>query len=153
MLEFNNPERAKDYLEHVLRLFGTTAMDHWTDADAFDIRNAIAIITDKDFGWSTEMPTNSCIAWKCIISRHSEHYMKAETYLADVNRFWPDMPYVRSSEEPIFRELHHLSEEEEDFWPEGDLVFYKVIEPPYTNMQALIQKVKTKEEENGQDQR
>lgn len=146
MLEFNNPERASDYLEHVLRLFGTTAMDHWTDADAFDIRNAIAVITDKDYAWSTEIPAESCIAWKCIISRHSEHYMKAETFLADVNRFWPDMPQVKTSVEPIFREFHYINDEEEDFWPKEPLVFYKTIEPPYTNMQALITKTKAKEE-------
>lgn len=145
MLEFNNPERAKDYLEHVLRLFGTTAMDHWTDADAFDIRNAIAVIIDKDLGWSTEIPAESCIAWKCVIRRHSEHYMKAETFLADVNRFWPDMPQVKTSVEPIFREFHHLTEEEEEFWPEGEITLYKAIEPPYSNMQALITKTKAKE--------
>lgn len=145
MLEFNNPERANDYLEHVLRLFGTTAMDHWTDADAFDIRNAIAVITDKDFGWLTEVPPVSCIAWKCIISRHSEHFMKAETFLVDVNVPYSEMPQVRSSKEPIFREFHYLSEEEDDFWPKEPISFYKVIEPPYTNMQALITKTKAKE--------
>lgn len=146
MLEFNNPERAKDYLEHVLRLFGTTAMDHWTDADAFDIRNAIAVIIDKDLGWSTEIPAESCIAWKCVISRHAEHYMKAETYLVDVQRFYPGIPQVRSSKEPIFREFHYLTKEEEEFWPKEEMTFYKVIEPPYSNMQALITKTKAKEE-------
>lgn len=146
MLEFNNPERAKDYLEHVLRLFGTTAMDHWTDADAFDIRNAIAVITDKDYAWSTEIPAESCIAWKCIISRHSEHYMKAETFLADVTRFDPYGLSVRTSKEPIFREFHYLTEEEEGFWPKEPMSFYKVVESPYTNMQALITKTKAKEE-------
>lgn len=148
MLEFNNPERAKDYLEHVLRLFGTTAMDHWTDADAFDIRNAIAVITDKDFGWSTEMPANSCIAWKCVIRRHSEHYMKADTFLVDVDKFNPYGVCVRMSKEPIFREFHYLTADEEEFWPKEPMVFYKAIEPPYTNMQALITKTKAKEERN-----
>ena len=146
MLEFNNPERAKDYLEHVLRLFGTTAMDHWTDADAFDIRNAIAVITDKDFGWSTKIPDGgSYVAWKCVIGRHSEHYMKAETFLTDVYRFYPGIPQVKTSKEPIFREFHYISEEEESFWPKEEMTFYKVIEPPYTNMQALITKTKAKE--------
>ena len=145
MLEFNNPERALDYLEHMLRLFGTTAMNHWTDADAFDIRNAIAIITDKDFGWSTEIPDDSCIAWKCVISRHSEHYMKAETFLADVTRFDPYGLSVKTSKEPIFREFHYLTEEEEDFWPKGPLAFYKTIEAPYTNMLALIRKTKAED--------
>lgn len=149
MLEFNNPERAKDYLEHVLRLFGTTAMDHWTDADAFDIRNAIAIITDKDFGWSTKIPASPCVAWKCVIRSHAEHIMQAETFLVDVNRFYPGIAQVRSSKAPLFRELHYLTEEEEEFWPKEEMTFYKVIEPPYTNMQALIKKTKVKEEENG----
>lgn len=150
MLEFNNPERARDYLEHVLRLFGTTAMDHWTDADAFDIRNAIAVITDKDFGWSTEMPANSCIAWKCVIRRHTEHIMKAETFLVNVNAnaFDPDMAQVRMIIKPLWHEFYYLSEEEEGFWPKEPISFYKVIEPPYTNMQALITKTQAKEEEN-----
>ena len=148
MLEFNNPERALVYLEHMLRLFGTTAMDHWTDVDAFDIRNAIAVITDKDYAWSTEIPAESCIAWKCVISRHSEHYMKAETFLADVNRFDPYGLSVRTSKEPIFREFHYISEEEKDFWPKELMSFYKVVESPYTNMQALIRKTKVKEEQN-----
>lgn len=145
MLEFNNPEGAMDYLEFVLRRFGTTAMDHWTEADAFDIRSAIACITDKDFGWSTEIPDNSCVAWKCIISRHSEHYMKADTFLVDVDNFNPYGVCVRFSEEPIFREFHYISEEEEDFWPKEPMSFYKVIEPPYTNMRALIKKTQAKE--------
>ncbi len=146
MLEFNNPERAKDYLERVLRLFGTTAMDHWTDADAFDIRNAIAVITDKDFGWSTETPTHSCIAWKCIISRHAEHVIKAETFLVDVYTFDPyGARFKMISKEPVWHEFHYLTEEEEDFYPKEPLAFYKVIEPPYTNMSALISKVKAKE--------
>ena len=141
MLEFNNPERAKDYLEHVLRLFGTTAMDNWTDADAFDIRNAIAVITDKDFGWSTEVPAKSCMAWKCVISRLNEHVMRAETFLVDVNSFNPYGVCTKMVfEKPIFRELHHISKEEEEFWPKGPLAFYKTIEPPYTNMSALIRK-------------
>ena len=146
MLLFGSKERAMEYLEHILRLFGTTAMDHWTDADAFDIRNAIAIITDKDFGWSTELPDESCMAWKCVIGRHSEHYMKAETFLADVTRFDPYEVSVGTSKEPIFREFHYIPEEEEEFWPKGPMAFYKVIEPPYSNMMALIRKTKVKEE-------
>lgn len=146
MLFGGDKERAKEYLEHISRQFGTTAMDHWTDADAFDIRNAIAIITDKDFGWSTEIPGNSCVAWKCFISRHSEHYMKAETFLVDVNVFYHDHVQVRTPKDPIFREFHYLTEEEEGFWPEEPITLYKVIEPPYTNMRALIQKSKVNEE-------
>ena len=146
MLEFNNPERAMDYLEHVLRLFGTTAMDHWTDADAFDIRNAIAVIVDKDLGWSTEIPASSCVAWKCVISRHSEHYIMAETFLAAVDRLHHNGVRVMLAETPVFREFHYISKEEEDFWPKEPMSFYKVIEPPYTNMQALITKTKAKEE-------
>lgn len=142
MLFGGNKERAKEHLEHISRQFGTTAMDHWTATDALEFRNAISILTDKDYAWSTEIPAESCMAWKCVISRHSEHYMKAETFLADVNRFNLYMAQVRSSKEPIFREFHYLTEEEEDFWPKEEMTFYKVIEPPYTNMQALIQKVK-----------
>lgn len=148
MLFFGNKERALDYLEHVLNLFGTTAMDHWTDADAFDIRNAIAVIIDRDLGWSTEIPAKNCVAWKCIICRHSDHYMKAETYLVDVQRFYPGVRQVKSSKEPIFREFYYLTEEDEEFWPEGEMTFYKAIEPPYTNMRALITKTKAKEEPN-----
>ncbi len=147
MLFGGDKARAKEYLERISRLFGTTAMDHWTATDALEFRNAIAILTDKDYTWSTEIPDESCIAWKCIIGRHSEHYMKAETFLADVNRFNPYGVSVRTSKEPIFREFHYLSEEEEGFWPKESITLYKVIEPPYTNMQALIQKSKAKEEE------
>lgn len=142
MLFGGNKERAKEYLEHISRQFGTTAMDHWNATDALEFHNAIAILTDKDYAWSTEIPAESCIAWKCIISRHSEHYMKAETFLADVTRFDPYGLSVRTSKEPIFREFHYLTEEEEGFWPKELMSFYKVVESPYTNMQALIQKVK-----------
>lgn len=147
MLFGGDKERAKEYLEHISRLFGTTAMDHWNATDALEFRNAIAILTDKDYAWSTEIPASSCVAWKCVISWHSEHYMKGETFLVDVNRFYPDTVQVRSSKEPIFREFHYLTEEEEEFWPKEPMSFYKVIESPYTNMQALIQKSKVKEEE------
>lgn len=142
MLFGGDKERAKEWLEHISRQFGTTAMDHWTATDALEFRNAISIVTDKDYAWSTEIPAESCVAWKCVIGRHSEHYMKAETFLVDVNRFHPYGVSVRMSKEPIFREFHYLSEEEERFWPEEPMSFYKVVEPPYTNMQALIRKVK-----------
>lgn len=146
MLFGGDKERAKEYLGHISRQFGTTAMDHWNATDALEFRNAIAILTDKDYTWSTEIPAESCMAWKCIISRHSEHYMKAETFLVDVNRFDPYGVQVRSSKDPIFREFHYLTEEEEEFWPEEPITLYKVIEPPYTNMLALIQKVKENKE-------
>ena len=145
MLFGGDKGRAKEWLGHISRQFGTTAMDHWTATDALEFRNAIAIITNKDYAWSTEIPAESCMAWKCIISRHSEHYMKAETFLVDVNRFHPYGVSVRMSKEPIFREFHYLTEEEEWFWPKEPMSFYKVVEPPYTNMQALIQKVKEEE--------
>lgn len=145
MLFGGDKERAKEYLEHISRLFGTTAMDHWTSTDALEFRNAIAVLTDKDYTWSTEIPAESCMAWKCVIGRHDEHVMKAETFLVDVNSFNSYMAQVRSSKEPIFREFHYLSEEEEEFWPKEPMSFYKVVEPPYTNMQALIQKVKEAE--------
>lgn len=148
MLEFNNPERAKDYLEHVLRLFGTTAMDHWTDADAFDIRNAIAVIVDKDLGWSTELPDIPCTAWMCVIRRRDERVMVASTFLVDVDRSRHNGVPVRVFKEPIFRELHFIPEEEKEFWLKDPVTLYKAIEPPYTNMQALITKTKAKEEEN-----
>lgn len=137
MLFGGDKERAKEYLEHISRRFGTTAMDNWTATDALEFRNAIAILTDKDYVWSTEIPSSSCVAWKCVISRHAENTMKAETFLVVVGLLCKD---------PIFREFHYLTEEEEGFWPEEPITLYKVIEPPYTNMQALIQKSKVKEE-------
>lgn len=146
MLFDGDKERAKEYLEHISRLFGTTAMDHWTTADALEFRNAIEILTDKDYTWSTEIPAKSCVAWKCVVRRYSEHIMMAETFLIDVNGFNPYGVQVKISKEPIFRELHHILEEEEEFWPKETMCFYKVIETPYTNMRALIEKTKVKEE-------
>ena len=147
MLFGGDKERAKEYLEHISRQFGTTAMDHWNATDSLEFHNAIAILTDKDFGWTTKIPTSPCMAWKCVIGRQSEHVMKAETFLVYVNIFYPGTAQLRSSKEPIFHEFHYLTEEEEGFWPKEEMTFYKVIEPPYTNMQALIQKTKVKEEE------
>lgn len=149
MLPFENKERAREYLERISQLFGTTAMEHWTATDYLEFRNAIDIITDKDYAWSTEIPAESCMAWKCVISRLNEHVMRAETFLVDVNRFNPYGVCVKMVfEKPIFRELHHISKEEEEFWPKEPMCFYKVVEPPHTNMQALIRKTKVKEEQN-----